>query len=208
MPERGELYVFEGPDGVGKTTLARALVDELTSAGHGCEYFSFPGRDAAGTLGSLVYDVHHHPEKFGIEVVDPISMQMLHVAAHVDAIRGRILPALEFGRSVVLDRFWWSTLVYGIVSGVDRGHLETMLDLEHRSWGGTLPTVAFLVSRSASRREEGSSGLWRELRDEYARLAVEQAKRHPVEIVVNDGLFSEALDKVLWILQEGRAARG
>jgi dTMP kinase len=206
VPERGELYVFEGPDGVGKTTLAQALTDELTSAGCRCEYLSFPGRDA-GTLGRLVYDMHHDPGKFGLEVVDPASLQVLHVAAHLDAISGRILPTLESGRSIVLDRFWWSTLVYGIVSGVDRAYLDIMLDLEHRSWGGTLPTAAFLVSRSAPLREEGLAERWRELRDEYTRLAIEQAERYPVHIVVNDGPISKALDKILCTL-EVPTARG
>lgn len=206
-PERGELYVFEGFDGVGKTTLAQALADRLSSAGSQCEYFSFPGRDP-GTLGRLVYDVHHDPGKFGVAAIHPTSLQMLHVAAHLDAIAGRILPVLKAGRAVVLDRFWWSTLVYGTVSGVEREHLEAMIELEHRAWGDTLPTLAFLVSRSAPLREEGIAEQWRELQSAYGRLAHEQAERYPVKTVVNDGLIAEALDKVLEALKEVGAGRG
>ena len=94
--DRGRLVVFEGPDGVGKTTLAEALVGELTCRGTRCEYFSFPGKDP-GTLGRLVYEVHHDPKKFGIRDINPTSKQVLHIAAHVDAIERRILPALEEG---------------------------------------------------------------------------------------------------------------
>ncbi len=94
--DRGCLIVFEGPDGVGKTTLAKALVKELIRRGTRCDYFSFPGRDP-GTLGRLVYEVHHDPGKFGIHHIDPTSLQVLHIAAHLDAIRGRLLPALEEG---------------------------------------------------------------------------------------------------------------
>ena len=54
----GRLIVFEGPDGVGKSTLSQALVDKLTGIGIKCEYRTFPGKET-GTIGRLVYDIHH-----------------------------------------------------------------------------------------------------------------------------------------------------
>ncbi len=197
---RGRLVVFEGPDGVGKTTLANALVEELTRRGVRGEYFSFPGRDP-GTLGCLVYEVHHDPGKFGLDHVEPASLQVLHVAAHLDAIGQRILPALEAGRSVVLDRFWWSTVVYGIVGGVDRGVLEAMIELELKGWGEAEPAVAFLVTRRSPLREEGSDERWWQLRDAYWELARERARCHPVETVANEGPLNEALKQVLRALE-------
>ena len=197
---RGRLIVFEGPDSVGKTTLAKALVDELIRRGVPCEYFSFPGR-APGTLGRLVYGVHHDPGEFGIDHIEPASLQVLHVAAHLDAIGWRILPALEAGRSVILDRFWWSTVVYGIVGGVDRGVLDAMIELELQGWGEAEPAVAFLVTRRSPLRKEGSDERWRQLRDAYGELAREQAKRQPVETVANEGPLDEALKQVLRALK-------
>lgn len=198
---RGHLVIFEGPDGVGKTTLAKALMNELIQQGTQCEYFSFPGRNP-GTLGRLVYEVHHDPGKFGITHVESASLQMLHVAAHLDAIGRQILPALEAGHFVILDRFWWSTVIYGIVGGVDRSILDAIIELELKSWGKAEPTVAFLVTRQSPLRVEGSGKRWQKLRDAYGELARKQERLHPVEMVANEGLLDEALNQVRRALRE------
>src|SRR5207249_4525469 len=110
----GKLIVFEGPDGSGKTTLSRLFADRARELGVPCDWFAFPGREG-GTLGKHVYEIHHNLQTVGVKAINPASLQLLHIAAHIDALEGRILPALKQGRHIVLDRFWWSTLVYGVV---------------------------------------------------------------------------------------------
>lgn len=197
---RGRLVVFEGPDGIGKTALTNAVAEELTRQGEPCEYFSFPGRNP-GTLGHLVYEVHHTPKNFSIDHIEPASLQVLHVAAHLDAIARRIFPTLEAGRSVILDRFWWSTIVYGIVGGVDRGILDAMINLELKGWGAVEPDMAFLVTRHKPLRKEGSDERWQHLRDAYGELAREQARRYPVETIANEGSLDKAVKQVLQVLE-------
>jgi len=144
---RGKLIVLEGPDAVGKSTLAdylRVLLEEdrITN-----EILSFPG-NRPGTIGKLVYDLHHAPGKFGVEQVSPIGLQALHIAAHLDAIMHTILPAIDSGTWVVLDRFWWSTWVYGRAAGVDSQILDSLIHAEKLLWGKVIPSVVFLIQRT------------------------------------------------------------
>ena len=69
----------------------------------------------------------------------------MHVAAHVDAMASVIVPALKQGKSVILDRYWWSTYAYS------RGHLspEEAWDLVRFEKGlwmktGITPVVLFI----------------------------------------------------------------
>ena len=150
MPEKssmGRLVVFEGPDGVGKSTLSKALAEKLEETGISCKHVSFPGKDP-GTVGRLVYDIHHSPEKFEMRNIFPTSLQALHIAAHLEVIEQRIAPALENGHWVVLDRFWWSTWVYGRASSVNSSVLDALIQAERVQWDGIEPFIVFLVDRS------------------------------------------------------------
>lgn len=131
----GKLFVFEGPDGTGKTTLATNLAERLKADEVDCDVMSFPGQEG-GTLGRHIYQLHHDPARFEIASIRPASLQVLHIAAHIEAIEGSILPSLKSGRSVILDRFWWSAWVYGLVDGVDGRILNAMVNLELLSWKG------------------------------------------------------------------------
>jgi dTMP kinase len=150
--------VFEGADGVGKSTLVSWFVDHLKNSGIEATLLSFPGRER-GTIGNLVYDVHHHPHDFGIDSMTEASLQLLHVAAHIDAIERRIKPLLDNGTTVVLKRFWWSTLVYGLVGAIPRSTLERMIDIERDVWRPIAPTALFLVTRDQPLRPEPPA-LW------------------------------------------------
>jgi thymidylate kinase len=192
MSSSGQLYVFEGPDGVGKSELSRRFAEQLVASRVDCEHLSFPGRDA-GTLGEHVYELHHHRERFGIERLSPTSLQLLHVAAHIDTIEHRILPALQAGRTVVLDRFWWSTMVYGLVGGVSRQALDAMIGLELTAWGSIQPTALFFFRRSSPLRPEPMDQ-WQRWQDTYEKLATEQASKYPVHIIENNGSVEEAME--------------
>ncbi len=190
----GHLYVFEGPDGVGKSSVSEAFAHALETEGHSVWHTAFPGNEE-GTLGKLVYEVHHNSSAYGIESLDPVSLQALHVAAHVDAIRQRILPRLREGVSVVLDRFWWSTFVYGLVGGVDRNSLDAMLSLERLHWQSAQPDMLFLIDRAEPFGPASSN--WNELRQTYLRYAKNEEHPYPVEVMTNDGTLRQTVDEVV-----------
>ena len=72
----GRLIVIEGPDGVGKSTVCRLLIDALTAQGTACELLSFPGKEP-GSIGELVYRVHHDQKSLGVEKISPLARQAL-----------------------------------------------------------------------------------------------------------------------------------
>lgn len=191
----GNLYVFEGADGVGKSELSRRFFEHLTRLGIECEYLAFPGKDA-GTLGKLIYDIHHESGRLGIHAISATSLQILHISAHVDAIENRIIPALKAGRSVVLDRFWWSTKVYGIVAGASKEILDAMVRVELLAWGNVKPTMAFLIHRNKPLRKEPLDK-WKKWCTVYDSLAAEQAKHHDVLLIDNNGSVDDSMHTII-----------
>jgi len=198
----GKLFVFEGPDGVGKTSLAAKFAEHLTSCGAACDLMSFPGREE-GTLGHLVYQLHHDLARFEIASIHPTSLQVLHIAAHIDAIERRILPTLRAGRHIVLDRFWWSTWVYGVVDKANRQALRAMIRAERVHWGQMLPSHAFLIVRASPLREVAADDRWRELDIEYRRLAEGESRRYPTHVIHNDHTIEESLGRIVEIAEVG-----
>jgi dTMP kinase len=188
----GKLYVFEGPDSVGKSTLSRLFADHLGGVGEECVHLAFPGNDD-GTVGSLIYTIHHRPQDLGITELSYAALQMLHVAAHIDAIQRKIIPALSAGKSVVLDRFWWSTSVYGKAAGLDEVLLSLIIGPEDYIWAGNFPATVFLLERN-SPFEFPVSEEWRTCASLYSELAAIQESRHRVIRISNEGSIDDALE--------------
>ena len=124
------------------------------------------------------------------------SLQLLHIAAHIDTIESKILPALRKGYYVVLDRFWWSTWVYGIVSGADQRSLKAMIELEGIHWENTCPAICFLVERRTPLDGKLTSP-WNRLIEEYAKLASREGYHYPVRCISNESTVAESLAEVV-----------
>lgn len=197
----GRIIVFEGPDGVGKTTLSSSLVKALRKSGKSCVHLSFPGNEP-GTLGKLIYQLHHAPKRFGIGQPTPTSLQLLHLAAHIEVINKKILPAIKKGQWVILDRYWWSLWVYGLVGGVPREVLTRMVDIEKKYWGGISPLI-FLIER-----KNKLTGLGRKLLKEYQNLAVEQGRIFSVHHIDNSDTIKRAMQNINNIVEASSAVTG
>lgn len=99
--------VFEGAEGVGKTTQVARLVRRLDASGVACEHYREPG----GTpLGDDVRGLLLDPGNF----VLPRAEALLFMAARAQLV-ARVASRLAAGVTVVLDRFFLSTYAYQIV---------------------------------------------------------------------------------------------
>lgn len=132
----GRLITVEGLDGAGKSTLAAALVDALQARGIDVELLREPGGVLlAERIRALVKD----PEL----TCGPRAEALLYAAARAQLVEESLLPALESGRTVLLDRFVDSSLAY---QGAGRGlGVEEIATLNAFGTGGLTPDRTLLL---------------------------------------------------------------
>ena len=148
MPD-GIFITLEGGEGVGKSTLARALGEELADLGRPVVLTREPGGSpVAETVRELVL----HSQKLGRR-----TQSLLFAAARADHVETLIRPALSRGAIVICDRFIDSTWAYqGGQDGLSDRELES---LETLSTCGLVPDLTIvldgdpkhLLARRASR---------------------------------------------------------
>lgn len=185
----GQLIVVEGPDGVGKTTLAAHFQTLATALGLKADVLSFPGR-LPGTLGNLVYELHHDSKRFGIKNISPLALQTLHIAAHLDATTEAIVPAITSGRWIILDRSWWSTWVYGRAAGIDPQILDTLILAEKLTLGNVKPSAVFLMERDTPAGSLVPNPEFAELTALYRQLSSAEAGQQEIVHIVNQDIES------------------
>ena len=195
----GDLFVFEGPDGTGKTTLSKEFSVYLKSIGKKCGYFSFPGNNS-GTLGKHIYEIHHELSEVGITSINPTSLQLLHVASHIDAIESEILPELRAGNSIVLDRFWWSTIVYGSVYGANSDSLNKLIEIEKTHWAEFQPACIFYLKRQNTLKPSAIAH-WDELLEAYEKLVLQEGESSKIEIITNESSTQETLTQIIEVYE-------
>jgi thymidylate kinase len=183
----GKLLVFEGGDGIGKSHLSKELAIHLKDLGVSVLLVSFPGR-REGSLGDLVYRVHHDPKSFGVREMVPLALQALHIAAHLDEITSIILPALRAGTWVVLDRFWWSTWVYGVNAGAKRETLELLITAELATWNNVRPAIVLVVERERAIHEEQTHETFRHLAELYSEIRSREEGHQPTHLLNNNDM--------------------
>ncbi len=191
----GKLFVFEGPDGVGKSTILTRIQLELRDTAE-VAVGAFPG-SASGSLGRHVYALHHSPTEFGVDHLRPDSLQLMHVAAHLDAINGWIAAAIQSKKVILLDRFWWSTYVYGLVAGLPETTIDRIVGIELPFWRANPPDGVFLLSRPTLPPDNNHP-----LVSAYRSLANKERQFTSVHELVNDGSVEDAARRVMFAIHE------
>ncbi len=111
------LIAIEGIDGAGKTTVARYLFEELRRRGYDVVLLKEPteseyGRKVRELLRSGKSNPHLELELF--------------LKDREWNVRNNVLPALESGKIVIMDRYYYSTVAYQGASGIDIEYIRRL----------------------------------------------------------------------------------
>jgi dTMP kinase len=133
----GFLIVLEGPEGAGKTTIARLLERTLKNAG--LDVIST--REPGGTkLGESIRNVLLHSRDTTIPALSELFLFLASRVAFIDEV---VRPQLDKGGVVIADRFELSTMAYQI-SGRGLPEKES-LDAIRFAAGGVSPAICFVL---------------------------------------------------------------
>lgn len=115
---KGVLVVLEGIDGSGKTTQARSLLRRLRYRGYDAVFFREPTR---GRWGREIKRLAVRADS-----LTPAEELELFVKDRRENVEKNLVPALEKGRVIVLDRYYFSTIAYQGAKGIDPRKIRRM----------------------------------------------------------------------------------
>jgi dTMP kinase len=184
---RGRFITLEGPDGSGKTTAARHLVEWLRSRGKDALLTGEPGGTPLGD--EIRRIVLHH--RGVADDLDPRADALLFAAQRAQHVSRLMRPALERGEWVVCARFLDSSLAYqGAGYGIDE---DAMRQLQAFATDGLVPDLTILIDvpvevglgrkrRGQWNRFEDTEGaaFFEAVRSAYLRLAAGEPERFRV----------------------------
>ena len=180
MVRRGFWIVFEGGDGVGKSTQIDALLESLRDDAQGREVVTT--REPGGTpLGIELRQAVMHGDH-----VAPRAEALLYAADRAHHIATIVRPALERGAVVVQDRYLDSSIVY---QGGARGLGDMVEQISLWATEGAVPdlTIVLDMAPRADRLERELDRVEREtaehaehMREGFRTLAAREPARYAV----------------------------
>lgn len=121
--KNGIIISFEGPDGAGKTTVLEQVLPVLQEKGYDIVTTREPGGvEIAERIREVILDVNH-------VAMDSKTELLLYMAARRQHYVEKVLPALEDGKVVLIDRFIDSSIAYqGAGRGLDKDIITRLND--------------------------------------------------------------------------------
>jgi dTMP kinase len=170
----GKFIVIDGPDGCGKTTQTKLLVDWLKKQGVAVETFREPGGTA---IGEKIRQILLNPEHIAMTTAAEV---MLYMAARVQLWQEKITLALKENKCVVIDRWLSSTCAYqGFAGrfGIDKV-IKIAEDCLAKPWPDLtiildvdLKTAAARLKKDLDRMEQKGDNYHKKVREGFLKLA-------------------------------------
>lgn len=202
----GYLITFEGGEGGGKTTQIVRLRDKLIKAGKDVLVLREPG----GTvISEQIREVVLSAKNVGMAYTTEV---LLFQAARAQIYRELVLPSLEVGKVVLMDRSRDSSVVYqGMVRGFGKDMIEQLNNISTKE---TYPKLTFLldlpVEVGLQRRVESGkmdridmedANFHEKVRQAYLDLA--EADEHKRWQVIDASVSINEVDAEIWrVVQE------
>lgn len=191
---------FEGPEGAGKTTILKKIVERFQKQGIDILATREPG---GSHIAEQIRQVILNPEH---TEMDARTEALLYAAARSQHFAEKIEPALAEGKIVLCDRFIDSSLAY---QGVGRSlGINEVYDINVFAIGNKMPDCTILFDlepevglarihahseREINRLDVESLAFHHSVREAYLQLANKYSERiqivdanRPIEVVVED----------------------
>ncbi len=117
---RGKLIVLEGPDGVGRSTQIALLREWLEASGYAVYASGFKRSELASRGIETAKQGH---------TLGGLTMALFYATDFADRLERDIIPALQAGFVVLTDRYVYSMIARGMVRGVDKGWLQSLMGI-------------------------------------------------------------------------------
>jgi len=190
---------FEGGEGCGKSTQARALWKRLTKLGIPTELTYEPG----GTI--LGKHLRRLLKSNVLDHIPPEAELLLFAASRAQLVNDVIKPSLQEGKVVICDRFADSTTVYqGYGRGIDLSLVKT---INHLATAGIKPELTVLLEipsdkglsrinyRNLDRFEVEDITFHDAIRDGYLKLVTQEPERW---LVIDASLHRKQIQSMIW----------
>lgn len=175
----GKLIVVEGIDGTGKGTVIQAIKSEVEDL-CGPDSLVLTKEPGGTPLGRSIRRTMY--EDVPTTDMSPNVVDLLFLASHIENCAKVVMPALEAGKIVISDRWWYSQFCYAQLRQVD----DSVMSAYDKLKGPPADLALLLVGnshttteRARSRESEThqSTKAWNDahvlgkIQDEYIKLA-------------------------------------
>ncbi len=191
----GRFIVLEGIDGAGLSTQSKLLKNYIMKKYKRVLLTKEPTNSPVGKLIKLALSNK-------IKLSDK-TIQLLFLADRSNHLESEILPAIDNNYIVISDRYLYSSLAYGYVSGLNYRWLRYINNQFRRPDLGILIDVSV---RSAIRRISDQKGLelfsQRDKMERVRRMFISLAKENGLKVIDGEKSIEEVHAKIVTIVEK------